>query len=90
MSKTPRLFLHVLNTATPLACGALVPKRFAKRAVDRNALKRMFREACRHQTVYTQGRLLIRLVKPAGQVHPQNRADWWNEIEQLFNVQSKA
>lgn len=82
--------LHAIHSELPLTFGVMVPKRFAKRAVDRNALKRMIREACRQQMAYTQGQMLVRLIQPIKPVVESSRADWWKEIRHLLSVRSGA
>jgi ribonuclease P protein component len=81
--------LHVLLEDTPPRFGILIPKRLANRAVDRNALKRMIRQACQHSLKDYQGRFLVRLNKPVKAVGLSDRAAWWTEIQQLFSDLSR-
>lgn len=68
--------------------GLIVAKRLAKRAVDRNRVKRVAREAFRH----LQGRLrpVDLVIRLAAGVGPLDRADrtlkqtWRKELEQLM------
>jgi len=67
--------------------GVLVPKRWARRAVDRHAFKRLVRQAhlqWRKQTGLNED-LLIRLVSPIKSMGLSDREQWWNELQQLFN-----
>jgi ribonuclease P protein component len=83
------LLLHYSPSSDSFQFGILVPKRFAKRAVCRNALKRIFREACREKAkTFSTGRILVRLTRPAPPVRPADKAIWWKEIRQLLNALS--
>ena len=77
--------LHCLYNDEPYAFGILVPKRFAKRAIDRNTLKRLIREACRNEVKLEKGRLLVRLTKSLVFVGEMDRIKWWEEIRQLLS-----
>jgi len=81
--------LHALFEDTPPQFGILIPKRLANRAVDRNALKRMIREACRNTLKDYQGKFLVRLSKPVKAVGHSDRAAWWTELQQLFSDLSR-
>jgi ribonuclease P protein component len=89
LAKTDRLMLHALFENTPPRFGILIPKRLANRAVDRNALKRIIREACRSTLKDYQGRFLVRLSKPVKAVGHSDRAAWWTEVQQLFSDLSR-
>lgn len=77
--------LHALHQETPLQFGVLIPKRLAKRAVDRNTLKRLIRHACQNSLANRQGKFLVRLTKPINAVAHSDRAAWWTELQQLFS-----
>jgi ribonuclease P protein component len=81
--------IHALFEDTPPQFGILIPKRLANRAVDRNALKRMIREACRNALKDYQGKFLVRLSKPVKAVSHSDRAAWWTELQQLFSDLSR-
>mgnify|MGYP002131867468 CR=1 FL=1 len=81
--------LHAQFAETPPQFGILIPKRFAKRAVDRNTLKRIVRHACQHELGVYQGKFLIRLNKPVNAVPHSDRAVWWTELRQLFSDLSR-
>ena len=51
----------------PLDLGLAIAKKFAKRAVDRNRLKRAARELTRNKTPDNFVELVIRLKQPVGQ-----------------------
>ncbi|KYP11943.1 MAG: hypothetical protein A0129_04580 [Limnobacter sp. CACIAM 66H1] len=89
VAKTDRLMLHALFEDTPPQFGILIPKRLAKRAVDRNTLKRLIRHACQDSLGNYQGRFLVRLSKPVCAVGHSDRAAWWIELQQLFNDLSR-
>ena len=74
-----------INYLDRIAFGILVPKRFAKRAIDRNTLKRLIREACRNEVKLEKGRLLVRLTKSLVFVGEMDRIKWWEEIRQLLS-----
>ncbi|HEX4842146.1 MAG TPA: ribonuclease P protein component [Limnobacter sp.] len=90
VAKTARLMLHALptssETSSGVAIGVLIPKRLAKRAVDRNTLKRLVRHACHAQLADTHGQFLVRLTKPVLAVGHSDRAAWWTEIRQLLSA----
>lgn len=50
----------------PLDLGLAIAKKFAKRAVDRNRLKRAARELTRNKTLGNFAELVIRLKQPVG------------------------
>ncbi|WP_370569137.1 ribonuclease P protein component [Limnobacter humi] len=81
--------LHAIPDDADARFGILVPKRLAKRAVDRNTLKRLVREACRAHLVNYRGQVLVRLTKPVGQIGHSQRADWWKELHQLLDCLSQ-
>ena len=70
--------------------GLIVPKRLAKRAVLRNLLKRLAREAFRHsQAKLPPMDFVLRLAKPplaSGQkkVDPERRRAWRRNIDALL------
>lgn len=66
--RSPRLHLYSLPNGLAYArLGLIVPKRLARRAVDRNRLRRLIREAFRlSQTACTGRDIVFRLVKPQG------------------------
>lgn len=89
IGRTQRLMVHWLQTesgaSAELAVGVMVPKRFAKRAVDRHTLKRLIREACRTELKNrVSGQVLVRLTKPVQAVPYSQRPLWWNEIRHLL------
>lgn len=68
--------------------GLVVPKRNAKRAVHRNLVKRLAREAFRHVcTQLPPCDLVLRLGRPlnaAAATLPQQRKEWRAQIETLL------
>jgi len=50
----------------PLDLGLAIAKKFARRAVDRNRLKRVARELARNKTPNNSTELVIRLKQPVG------------------------
>jgi ribonuclease P protein component len=46
--------------------GLAIPKKNAKRAVDRNRIKRLIREAFRKNTALSQKDVVVKLVNPIG------------------------
>jgi ribonuclease P protein component len=89
VAKTDRLMLHALFQDSPPQFGILIPKRLAKRAVDRNTLKRLIRHACQDALGNYQGKFLVRLSKPVKAVGHSDRAAWWTELQQLFSDLSR-
>jgi ribonuclease P protein component len=83
------MMLHVLFRETPPQFGILIPKRLAKRAVDRNTLKRLIRHACQDALKNRQGKFLVRLSKPVQAVAYSDRASWWKELQELFSELSR-
>lgn len=70
-----------------LRLGVLVPKRFVRRAVDRNALKRLFRDAVRRESatlLLGDADMLVRVTAPVKSMGPADRSVWWEEIQQLL------
>ncbi|WP_370264333.1 ribonuclease P protein component [Limnobacter sp.] len=86
LAKTPRLMLHGILKPGPTQFGVLIPKRLAKRAVDRNTLKRIVRHACYKHLAHAQGQFLVRFTKPVQAVGHSDRAAWWTEIQQLLSA----
>lgn len=84
VARSDRLMLHAIAGEGLTQYGILVPKRLAKRAVDRNTLKRLIRHACQDALVDYHGKVLVRLRKPVTFVGDSDRASWWNELNQLF------
>lgn len=89
LAKTDRLMLHALFQECPPQFGILIPKRLVKRAVDRNALKRLVRHACQSAFADYQGKFLVRLNKPVKKVGHSDRAAWWLELQQLLSDLSR-
>lgn len=81
--------LHAIFQDTPAQFGILIPKRLAKRAVDRNTLKRLIRHACQDALGSYQGKFLVRLSKPVKAVGHSDRAAWWTELRHLFSELSQ-
>lgn len=82
--------LHYLPGPEPLSLGVMVPKRLAKRAVDRHTLKRLVREAFRLELAPgLTGQILVRLNRPVASIPFSGRPEWWNEIRQLLNALSR-
>jgi ribonuclease P protein component len=77
--------LHALCQDSPPQFGILIPKRLAKRAVDRNTLKRLIRHASQGALGNYRGKFLVRLSKPVKAVGHSDRAAWWIELQQLFS-----
>ena len=90
LKKTARLMLHHIPEDRECAIGVLVPKRMAKRAIDRNTLKRLAREACRLRLQSVRGRVLIRITKAVVSVPDSDRAGWWTELHQLLDCLSQT
>jgi ribonuclease P protein component len=67
--------------------GVLVPKRWAPRAVDRHAFKRLVREAHLQRRVRQNLNedLLVRLISPVRTMGLCDRKQWWSELHQLFD-----
>jgi ribonuclease P protein component len=63
VAKTPHFALHTQTLALPgLRMGAVVPKRWARRAVTRNTIKRqVFNVAASQQSLLTQQAYVVRL-----------------------------
>ena len=68
-SKHWGLYLGSRNQGMDSALGIAVAKKLAKRAVDRNKLKRFIRESTRqpHSAILEAHDIVIRLKKPIGQ-----------------------
>lgn len=77
--------LHAIAGDQPARLGVLVPKRLAKRAVDRNTLKRIVRQAFRQHAAGFQGAALVRLTKPVTQIPDSERSAWWMELQHLLS-----
>ncbi len=82
-----RFDLHyIAGTEAGARLGLIIAKRLARRAVQRNLLKRLAREAFRHARptlpVYD---LVLRLAKPPGdRLDAESRRTWRADIEQLL------
>ena len=66
--------------------GLIIAKKLARRAVHRNLLKRLAREAFRHArpTLPTYD-LVLRLARPPGKsLGAESRRDWRADVEQLL------
>lgn len=81
--------LHAIKGDHPPRFGVLVPKRLAKRAVDRNTLKRLVRHACQEALVGYRGAVLIRLSKSIDGISNSERSIWWMELRQLLGCLSE-
>jgi ribonuclease P protein component len=68
-SKNWGLYLGSRSQGMDGALGITVAKKLAKRAVDRNKLKRFIRESTRqpHSTILETHDIVVRLKKPVGQ-----------------------
>jgi ribonuclease P protein component len=71
------------STTTPVRFGFTVARRLARRAVDRNTVKRALREAARQHVamldVVAANRsvdIVLRLKRPVGEASPMSRATW--------------
>jgi ribonuclease P protein component len=65
-SNTKHIAIHTLAGADAFAL--TVPKKLAKRAIDRNRIKRLMRESCRHNRLGLDGQLVVlRLRKKIGE-----------------------
>jgi ribonuclease P protein component len=63
---TKHIAIHTLAGADGFAL--TVPKKLAKRAIDRNRIKRLMRESCRQNLLNLDGRLVVlRLRKKIGE-----------------------
>ncbi len=82
------LFLET-RTQKQARLGLIVPKRLARAASLRNAIKRQGREAFRLSLArFADCDLVLRLKRPANQAKPQLRQQlrlWRGEIEALFD-----
>ncbi len=77
--------LHSVSEGLDFKLGILIPKKFAKRAVDRNALKRLIRQTSRQSVpIQFKGQLLVRLTSPVNSVTFSSRAAWSKEISLLL------
>jgi ribonuclease P protein component len=65
-SNTKHIAIHTLAGADGFAL--TVPKKLAKRAIDRNRIKRLMRESCRQNLLNLNGQLVVlRLRKKIGE-----------------------
>jgi ribonuclease P protein component len=65
-SNTKHIAIHTLAGADGFAL--TVPKKLAKRAIDRNRIKRLMRESCRQNLLNLDGQLVVlRLRKKIGE-----------------------
>lgn len=79
--------LHRIKSHSDAKLGILIPKRYVKRAVDRNTLKRLIRHSCAHSLPESfKGCLLIRLKSTVKSVPISSRAAWSKEISQLLSL----
>lgn len=70
--------------------GLVVPKRQARSAVLRNAVKRQARETFRHmRSILPPADLILRLSSPVRAHDPAARRAWRNEISVLFERLAK-
>lgn len=88
LKKSKRFILHVIEGTHPPRFGVLVPKRLAKRAVDRNTIKRLVRQACRNCLGDYQGAVLVRLKQTVHHIPDSERSVWWTELLQLLSCLS--
>jgi len=78
------------NRESPAISGArlglVIAKKLARRAVQRNLLKRLAREAFRHaRSDLPQCDLILRLAKPSGHdLDKEARRAWRMDVEQLL------
>ncbi len=87
--KTDRMVFHASFQQTSPQFGILIPKKLLKKAVHRNALKRLVRHACQDALSNYQGKFLVRLRKPVKVISNSDRAAWWTELRQLFSELSQ-
>jgi len=71
------------STTTPVRFGFTVARRLARRAVDRNTIKRTLREAARQHVAMLDAvaasrsvDIVLRLKRPVGEAGPMSRASW--------------
>ena len=75
-----------LNGGTSARLGLVIAKKFARRSVWRNAIKRTGREAFRMvRSGLPAMDLVLRLVKPVVGVDVQARSSWRSEIDTLLS-----
>jgi ribonuclease P protein component len=73
--------------------GLVIPKKQAKTAVMRNAIKRQARELFRHRTDLPAMDAVLRLAQPIRLDRPISRSDrlvWRNEIDRLLGLLAAA
>ncbi len=88
-SKQLQCFAKVNSNLGP-RLGVLVPKRLAKRSIDRNLFKRLVRAAYANWALNQNQDVLVRLIVPISSFSLQDKKKWWLELKQLFeNLQSK-
>ncbi len=88
-SKKLQCFVKVNSNLGP-RLGVLVPKRLAKRSIDRNLFKRLVRAAYANWALNKNQDILVRLIVPISSFSLQDKKKWWLELKLLFeNLQSK-
>jgi len=76
------------GTAGESRLGLVVPKRLARRSVERNRLKRLAREAFRRHAVKSAGLdLVLALRQPVG---PEGEAAWLAQWRELLERAAEA
>lgn len=87
--RTPALLLHVASgLAGESRLGLVVPKRLARRSVDRNRLKRLAREAFRRHAVKAAGLdLVLALRQPVAR---EGEAAWLAQWQELLGRAAEA
>jgi ribonuclease P protein component len=87
--RTPALLLHVVaGKPGESRLGLVVPKRLARRSVDRNRLKRLAREAFRRHAVKTAGLDLVLALR--GTVGHEGEAAWLAQWQELLARAAEA
>ena len=87
--RSPALLLHVA-TGHPgeSRLGLVVPKRLARRSVDRNRFKRLARETFRRHAVKAAGLDLVLAVRE--RVGPEDEATWLAQWQELLERAAEA
>ncbi len=87
--RTPALLLHVAaGKPGESRLGLVVPKRLARRSVDRNRLKRLAREVFRRHAAKTAGLDLVLALREA--VGREGEAAWLAQWQELLARAAEA
>ena len=87
--RTPALLLHVAaGKPGESRLGLVVPKRLARRSVDRNRFKRLAREAFRRHAVKSAGLDLVLAIR--AKVGPDEEAAWLEQWQDLLARAAEA